>query len=78
MSTYLVAYSINDFEYKESQTHGDVVFKTWARRDAISQVFELMHSKMMNKVDCMAKQFIPIISTGGPCQIDRPKSDEVL
>lgn len=38
MSTYLVAYSINDFEYRESTTGGDVVFRIWARRDAISQV----------------------------------------
>lgn len=39
MSTYLVAYTINDFEYVESSTGDDVVFKIWARRDAISQVF---------------------------------------
>lgn len=40
MSTYLVAYSINDFEYREAMTKmdGDVVFKIWARRDAIDQV----------------------------------------
>jgi len=38
MSTYLVAYTINDFEYKESPADGDVVFRIWARRDAISQV----------------------------------------
>lgn len=40
MSTYLVAYTINDFEFKESQADGDVVFRIWARRDAISQVNE--------------------------------------
>ncbi|XP_058833105.1 aminopeptidase N [Topomyia yanbarensis] len=39
MSTYLVAYSVNDFEYREASTKmdGDVVFKIWARRDAIDQ-----------------------------------------
>lgn len=40
MSTYLVAYTVNDFEYREAMTkmNGDVVFKIWARRDAIDQV----------------------------------------
>lgn len=38
MSTYLVAYTINDFEFKESPADGGVVFRIWARRDAISQV----------------------------------------
>uniref|UniRef100_A0A182SPU1 Aminopeptidase n=1 Tax=Anopheles maculatus TaxID=74869 RepID=A0A182SPU1_9DIPT len=40
MSTYLVAYTVNDFEYREATTSepGDVVFKIWARRDAIDQV----------------------------------------
>ncbi|XP_050080101.1 aminopeptidase N-like [Anopheles maculipalpis] len=40
MSTYLVAYTVNDFEYREATTTepGDVVFKIWARRDAIDQV----------------------------------------
>ena len=40
MSTYLVAYSINDFVYKESvvKMTDDVVFKIWARRDALDQV----------------------------------------
>ncbi|XP_053669421.1 aminopeptidase N [Anopheles marshallii] len=40
MSTYLVAYTVNDFEYREAKTTepGDVVFKIWARRDAIDQV----------------------------------------
>lgn len=42
MSTYLVAYTINDFEYKESPADGDVVFRIWARRDAISQVIDLI------------------------------------
>lgn len=41
MSTYLVAYTIHDFEFKESPADGDVVFRIWARRDAISQVNEL-------------------------------------
>lgn len=46
MSTYLVAYTINDFEYRESPTaDGDVVFKIWARRDAISQVIENISMK---------------------------------
>lgn len=40
MSTYLVAYSINDFEYKESvvKMTDDVIFRIWARRDALDQV----------------------------------------
>uniref|UniRef100_A0A182PL06 Aminopeptidase n=1 Tax=Anopheles epiroticus TaxID=199890 RepID=A0A182PL06_9DIPT len=40
MSTYLVAYTVNDFEYREAMTSepGDVLFKIWARRDAIDQV----------------------------------------
>lgn len=38
MSTYLVAYSINDFEYRESKMDGGTVFRIWARRDAIDQV----------------------------------------
>uniref|UniRef100_U5EU86 Aminopeptidase n=1 Tax=Corethrella appendiculata TaxID=1370023 RepID=U5EU86_9DIPT len=39
MSTYLVAYTINDFEYKEAEIESseDVVFRIWARRDAINQ-----------------------------------------
>ncbi|XP_058444534.1 aminopeptidase N-like [Malaya genurostris] len=38
MSTYLVAYTVNDFEYREAtRKDGDVVFKIWARRDAIDQ-----------------------------------------
>lgn len=43
MSTYLVAYTINDFEYKESTVKmtDDVVFRIWARRDAIDQVIYL-------------------------------------
>lgn len=40
MSTYLVAYSINDFEYREApiKMKDDVKFRIWARRDAIDQV----------------------------------------
>lgn len=40
MSTYLVAYCVSDFEYKESVIHGknDVVFRIYARRDAMEQV----------------------------------------
>lgn len=43
MSTYLVAYTINDFEFRESPADGDVVFRIWARRDAISQVNQYKH-----------------------------------
>lgn len=40
MSTYLVAYSVSDFEYKEEKTdtEDDVVFRIYARRDAMVQV----------------------------------------
>lgn len=40
MSTYLVAYSVSDFEYKEAKvdTKDDVVFRIYARRDAMTQV----------------------------------------
>lgn len=40
MSTYLVAYSVSDFEYKEAKvdTEEDVVFRIYARRDAMAQV----------------------------------------
>lgn len=41
MSTYLVAYSINDFEYREAvitSMANDVRFRIYARRDAIDQV----------------------------------------
>lgn len=38
MSTYLVAYSINDFEYRESKMNQGTLFRIWARRDAIDQV----------------------------------------
>lgn len=40
MSTYLVAYSINDFAYREaiSDTKQKVKFRIWARRDALDQV----------------------------------------
>lgn len=41
MSTYLVAYTINDFEFREAPVDGDVVFRIWARRDAIEQVSAL-------------------------------------
>ena len=35
-----MAYTVSDFEYKESvlNTKDDVVFKIWARRDAMDQV----------------------------------------
>lgn len=40
MSTYLVAYTVNNFGYKESKltSKTGVVFRTWARRDALTQV----------------------------------------
>lgn len=40
MSTYLVAYSINDFEYREAVANMStaVTFRIWARRDAINDV----------------------------------------
>lgn len=37
MSTYLVAYTVNDFESRETVTKNGVVVKIWARRDAIDQ-----------------------------------------
>lgn len=40
MSTYLVAYTVNDFYYKEAKFENDnnLTFKVYARRDAIDQV----------------------------------------
>ena len=40
MSTYLVAYAVSDFEYKEavSDMKDDVKFRIYARRDAMNQV----------------------------------------
>lgn len=40
MSTYLVAYGISDFEYKEATVNmkDDVKFRIYARRDAMDQV----------------------------------------
>lgn len=40
MSTYLIAYSVNDFDYDEVtlNLNNDVVFRTWARKDAMTQV----------------------------------------
>ncbi|KAF7268819.1 hypothetical protein GWI33_018165 [Rhynchophorus ferrugineus] len=41
MSTYLVAYVVSDFEYKEAEPLEDfnnVTFKIWARSDALNQV----------------------------------------
>lgn len=40
MSTYLVAYCVSDFEYKEASTDtkDDVKFRIYARRDAMNQV----------------------------------------
>lgn len=40
MSTYLVAYCVSDFEYKEAiiSMENDVRFRIYARRDAMDQV----------------------------------------
>lgn len=39
MSTYLVAFMVSEFEYKESDPQPNkVLFRVWARRDAIEQV----------------------------------------
>lgn len=42
MSTYLVAYVVSDFHYKEAEpTPGDknnVTFRIWSREDALGQV----------------------------------------
>lgn len=40
MSTYLVAYGVSDFEYKEATVNmkDDVKFRIYARRDAMDQV----------------------------------------
>lgn len=40
MSTYLVAYCVSDFEYKEAivSMENDVKFRIYARRDAMDQV----------------------------------------
>jgi len=40
MSTYLVAYCVSDFEYKEATVNmkDDVTFRIYARRDAMNQV----------------------------------------
>ncbi|KAH8346459.1 hypothetical protein KR084_000853 [Drosophila pseudotakahashii] len=37
MSTYLVAFSINDFSHKPSTLPGGTLFRTWARPNAIDQ-----------------------------------------
>ncbi len=52
MSTYLVAYSINDFEYKESvvKMTDDVLFRIWARRDALDQVRHFFSIEMLKPV----------------------------
>lgn len=51
MSTYLVAYSLNEFKNKESETNmqDQILFKTWARPDAINQVTlkELLNIEIM-------------------------------
>lgn len=38
MSTYLVAWAISDFEYKEVNMEDGVKFRIYARRDAMNQV----------------------------------------
>ncbi|XP_068157022.1 aminopeptidase N-like [Drosophila tropicalis] len=37
MSTYLLAYSVNDFSHKPSTLPGSALFRTWARPNAIDQ-----------------------------------------
>ncbi len=38
MSTYLVAFVVSDFEFREAEDAGNQVqFKIWARRNAIDQ-----------------------------------------
>jgi len=37
MSTYLVAYSLNDFSHKPSTLPNGTLFRTWARPNAIDQ-----------------------------------------
>ncbi|XP_023306164.2 aminopeptidase N-like [Lucilia cuprina] len=41
MSTYLVAYTVNDFAYKQSEpnaeSNNNIMFRTWARPEAIDQ-----------------------------------------
>lgn len=40
MSTYLLAFVVSDFTHKTSlkSTKNDVIFRVWARNDAINQV----------------------------------------
>lgn len=39
MSTYLVAFMVSEFEYKEAdKTKNNVTFRIWARKDALNQV----------------------------------------
>lgn len=36
MSSYLLAFSVNDFKYKTA-TNSEIVYRTWAREDVIHQ-----------------------------------------
>lgn len=65
MSTYLVAYSINDFEYKESvvKMANDVLFRIWARRDALDQVQTNSNAVYVDIFDNK------LIFVGGVCKI---------
>ncbi len=39
MSTYLVAFMVSEFEYKEApKRNSNVTFRVWARKEAIDQV----------------------------------------
>ncbi|XP_071495550.1 aminopeptidase Ey-like [Diadema antillarum] len=38
MSTYIVCYVVCDFEFEERTTAGNVTFRVWARREALSSV----------------------------------------
>lgn len=50
MSTYLVAYSVNSFEYREAvvKMENDVVFRIYARPDAIDQVILILQKHVIN------------------------------
>lgn len=46
MSTYLVAFLVSDFTFKEAPPTGNgVVFKIWTRKDAINQVNLFLYIK---------------------------------
>lgn len=77
MSTYLIAYSINSFEYREAvvQMEDEVVFRIYARPDAIDQVISDPFF-LLGFVQKEAK--LNVIQSGGVCQIAGPESAQVL